>query len=457
MRLILTTFFYFIFHFALSQQECLERIRKEASEISARQELSGTGFFIESNLIVTNKHVVERADNINVLIEIDGKSRSVEAEILLINNRADIAILRINPADANSNQPYFYISPKELEIGEKIYVLGYPTPEILGGSIKLTDGIVNSKSGFLGDTSLYQISAAIQPGNSGSPLLNEKGEVKGIVVSSYTNGQLVNYAIKSRLITNLIDNYNRHAKNKIFLKKDTPVSIKKSIKAEVLKVCQIRCNRQKSYFSQFDINIRKKPKDWTFGLCDDQVLLEYCTKNIDKDNIPENIMDKALLYSYFYRLRQNASLQAHTGFGFFQILYDVNAYDNLIFLVDEDFPINKILSDEMDPLALEMYCRLVFPFYWRSYLNLYSRWDLNKIEIIYKYCIGLHQYLQIKQERHYLLDETYEALAHTVLEQEKESNIKLKKIVTDFDKDVLQGKIVEGRETILDEFRKYCK
>ena len=77
---------------------------------------------------------------------------------------------------------------------------------IMGKEIKITDGIISSKSGFEGDTS-YQITAPIQGGNSGGPLFDDKGNLLGIN-SSGINKEIadnVGYTIKSSYILNLID------------------------------------------------------------------------------------------------------------------------------------------------------------------------------------------------------------------------------------------------------------
>ena len=78
---------------------------------------------------------------------------------------------------------------------------------IMGDEIKFTDGRISSKTGYMGDLSTYQISAPIQPGNSGGPMFNEHGDIVGIT-SSGLNKQVadnVNYAIKSSYLINLIE------------------------------------------------------------------------------------------------------------------------------------------------------------------------------------------------------------------------------------------------------------
>jgi Trypsin-like serine proteases, typically periplasmic, contain C-terminal PDZ domain len=75
----------------------------------------------------------------------------------------------------------------------------------MGDEIKLTTGVISSKTGFQGDVSLYQISAPIQPGNSGGPLFDNKGNLVGIVNAKHKGAENVGYAIKTSYLKNLIE------------------------------------------------------------------------------------------------------------------------------------------------------------------------------------------------------------------------------------------------------------
>lgn len=91
------------------------------------------------------------------------------------------------------------------EVGEDIFVLGYPLTTTMGDEIKLTTGIVSSRTGYQGDVSLYQISAPIQPGNSGGPLFDNQGNLIGIVSAKHTGAENVGYAIKASYLKNLME------------------------------------------------------------------------------------------------------------------------------------------------------------------------------------------------------------------------------------------------------------
>jgi S1-C subfamily serine protease len=167
---------------------------------------SGTGFFINNQgYIVTNKHVVGDYLEMTVKFKINGKEIQKKAELVGYLMDEDIAIIKIDVKGLVLPTIPYSFTKNELNIGNKIYTLGFPKPGVLGESIKLTEGIVNSTSGFQDNTSEYQISAQIQPGNSGSPMFDSKGNVKGVVYASYEAGQNVNYAIKSAKLIELLN------------------------------------------------------------------------------------------------------------------------------------------------------------------------------------------------------------------------------------------------------------
>ena len=75
----------------------------------------------------------------------------------------------------------------------------------MGDEIKLTNGIVSSRTGFQGDITSYQISAPVQPGNSGGPLFDGQGNLIGIVSAKHVGAENVSYAIKTSYLKNLFD------------------------------------------------------------------------------------------------------------------------------------------------------------------------------------------------------------------------------------------------------------
>ena len=187
---------------------------QKQQETESKKEWTGTGFALNGKYVVTNFHVVDGATHI-LLKGIGGDfNKQYEANIVYVDANNDLAILQISDSSfiGFSNLPYS-LEQKIMEVGEEIYTLGYPMSSIMGEEIKYTQGVVSSKTGIQGDVTVYQISAPIQPGNSGGPLFNKQGNIVGITSSGLNremfNSENVNYAIKvsylMTLIVNLMD------------------------------------------------------------------------------------------------------------------------------------------------------------------------------------------------------------------------------------------------------------
>ena len=136
---------------------------------------SGTGFFLTHNgYIVTNQHVIDGAKELKV-IGINGDYKTnYNARVEVTDEHNDLAIIKITDSNFKSfaSLPYA-IRKTNANIGEDCFVLGYPLISTMGMDIKLTNGIISAKTGYQGDVSQYQISAPIQPGNSGGPLFDK--------------------------------------------------------------------------------------------------------------------------------------------------------------------------------------------------------------------------------------------------------------------------------------------
>jgi S1-C subfamily serine protease len=176
------------------------------TESIEKKKWSGTGFALNNGYIVTNYHVVDDAQSINVR-GIKGNSRAEYKAVVICTDKVnDLAIIKIQDSrfPGFGHMPY-RIKASQAEVGEEIFVLGYPMTSTMGDEIKLTTGVISSRSGFQGDVSLYQISAPVQPGNSGGPLFDEHGNVIGIVSSKHTGAENVGYAIKASYLMNLAE------------------------------------------------------------------------------------------------------------------------------------------------------------------------------------------------------------------------------------------------------------
>ena len=167
---------------------------------------SGTGFALKGGYILTNFHVVEEANVINVYGIGGDFANGIKATVIGSDKSNDLALLKISgsvPASFNSI-PYGFKS-KIADVGEDVYVLGYPLTATMGEEVKLTNGIISAKTGFDGDVSQYQISAPVQPGNSGGPLIDYNGNVIGVICAKHRGAENVSYAVKTSQVQNLIE------------------------------------------------------------------------------------------------------------------------------------------------------------------------------------------------------------------------------------------------------------
>jgi S1-C subfamily serine protease len=162
---------------------------------------SATGFMIASNgYIVTNRHVISGADSVFIESRTEELCRYKVKEVFS-DPSSDLAILKIEDPDFTSSVrvPYGF-KIRESDLGESVYTLGFPRDDMVFG-----EGSISSKTGFEGDTTAYQISILVNPGNSGGPLLDEKGNLVGIITGKNTAVEGAAFAIKSRYLLNLIN------------------------------------------------------------------------------------------------------------------------------------------------------------------------------------------------------------------------------------------------------------
>ncbi len=167
---------------------------------------SGTCFALSSNgYLATCYHLIEGASAIQIKGINGNFDKKYTAKVVSYDRNNDLAILKIDDTNFTTlgNVPYS-ISSKTTDVGENCYVLGYPLRADMGDEIKLTNGLISSKSGFQGDITSYQISAAAQPGNSGGPLFDKNGNLIGIVNAKLTIAESASYAVKSPYLKTLM-------------------------------------------------------------------------------------------------------------------------------------------------------------------------------------------------------------------------------------------------------------
>jgi len=149
----------------------------------------GTGFVISSQgHLITNYHVVERERKVTVTIfqkEADGyrKRDLKQVRIIALQPLRDLALLQIDPEEMKgfAPRPLVLASGDALRAGDLVFTIGAP----LGLERSTTQGIVSSTTRTMGNLRFLQTDAAVNPGNSGGPLLNARGEVVAVVAAGY--------------------------------------------------------------------------------------------------------------------------------------------------------------------------------------------------------------------------------------------------------------------------------
>ncbi|QNE41450.1 trypsin-like peptidase domain-containing protein [Hymenobacter sp. NBH84] len=184
-------------------QRAMNRAITQIDETKAEDinpgKFSGTGFALSPNgYLVTSYHVIQGADSLLV------ESRTHDhyhAEPVFTDVARDLAILRIVDKDFHGfgRLPYSF-KRTTADLGERVYTLGYPREDLV-----FNDGSLSARSGFEGDTGFYQISIPVNPGNSGGPVLDDRGNLIGIVSGKQSDVQSAAFATKSSYLTRLVD------------------------------------------------------------------------------------------------------------------------------------------------------------------------------------------------------------------------------------------------------------
>lgn len=179
----------------------------EAGSASSSDKMwSGSSIVIGDRYLATNNHVVDGARSLVISGPNDNYNKDYSVEVVAVDKNVDLAIIKVtDPSFEGFGFPTYGISTTTADVGTDVFVLGYPMTTVMGQEIKLTTGVISSKTGYQGDPATYQISAAVQPGNSGGPMFDGEGNLIGIVVSKITQAENVGYVIKLSNLRNLVE------------------------------------------------------------------------------------------------------------------------------------------------------------------------------------------------------------------------------------------------------------
>ncbi len=164
-------------------------------------ESTGTSFVAAEGRLLTNNHVV---DGCRRMVARNAKGTEQTARVIATDRRRDLALLTVTD---DFGPPLTFRTAPEVKRGETVVTYGFPLFGLLSSGPTLTTGAINALSGLRDNQANFQISAPVQPGNSGGPLLDGQGNVIGVVVAKLnaariaemTDGDIpqnVNFAVK---------------------------------------------------------------------------------------------------------------------------------------------------------------------------------------------------------------------------------------------------------------------
>ncbi len=189
-----------------AHNNAIRNINKENTTAPAPLQYGATGFMLtKDGYVVTNFHVVSGADSIHLQ---NSSGDTFKASIIHVDQEKDLAILHISDSTFAKSASIPYTFRKQgMDLGEDIFTIGYPRDEAVYG-----EGYLSSATGYSGDTTAYQISIPVNPGNSGGPVLDRNGNIIGIISGKQKGIDGAAFAIKTKA---LVETLNRIPKENL--------------------------------------------------------------------------------------------------------------------------------------------------------------------------------------------------------------------------------------------------
>lgn len=184
-----------------SQRQLLSDLNGRGRALSVNPgQVAGSGFLLTPDgYFVTNNHIIRDADSVYVQ---SSKGEVYKARVVHADQAHDLAILQLCEDSAFRSMPPipYSFEARSSDLGERVFTLGYPREEIVYG-----EGYLSSGTGYRGDSTAYQVAISVNPGNSGGPLLDEKGNVIGIISGKQTTSEGVSFAVKTNYLLESIN------------------------------------------------------------------------------------------------------------------------------------------------------------------------------------------------------------------------------------------------------------
>ena len=233
------------------------------------RKITGSGFIIDSDgTVVTTYHVISSSIKDNgssILVRTHTKAYYAVEDIMAFDEESDLAILKLAASELPVTRLAVGYRPKQ---GEQIVVIGSP----LGLEATVTDGIISS---IRGKSRLLQITAAVSPGSSGSPVFNTKGEVIGVATFLLKGGQSLTFAVPVSLVEGLVKYPRKISKAEGSAHSNTSTTI----------------DGRKPDTTQLETSI---PSDWTFFTmgADNDAALFYSPASVHRSGNKVDLMVK---------------------------------------------------------------------------------------------------------------------------------------------------------------------
>lgn len=189
-----------------SQNQIINNLNQQPAPVAFPGNFGGSGFAISNDgYFATNYHVVEGGDSVYIQTN-DGIY--YKATIITADPQSDLAILKVDKEDFKLNTAVPYnISKNQSLLGQKVYTIGYPKDEVV-----YNEGYISSEKGFNGDTTAYQLEITSNPGQSGAPVLDNNGNIIGIITGKQSNTSGTTFAVHSNQLLKVIDNLSEEHK-----------------------------------------------------------------------------------------------------------------------------------------------------------------------------------------------------------------------------------------------------